>query len=504
MSKINRRDFIKSTVLISGATLLKLNKMTLASQIVNNKKPNFLFIISDQMVIDAISSYQKYYADPAYTCHWTKTPHIDNMIENSVSFIESHSANPICSPARSCLFTGRMSSETGVIENNIGIDVNVPNLGQWLEDKTIYERVYCGKWHAGGPWNVPDVYGPRIIPGFEILPNGPGDFGRFMDYGIAGAAEAYLRNHSNKNPFLLVASFMNPHDICFWGPPINEGRNRGTDFFKLGDKLPVLPPNQNYNFKEIWHDAIPTSELDAMKWRNYLYDYDRMVERIDNFVGRLLKAVHDRGDDTIVIFTSDHGDGQGRHRRIEKWHPYQDSIKVPLIVYGPKFGIKKNVVDTEHLVHGTDIVSTICDYAGIESPPNVRGYSLRSLLEGKKVSKWRDNVYIELRRTGRIIKTKQYKYVMAYKESRKSDRKTLESVFLTKDGKASEFIQGEGRRFQVEPVKMLFDIKNDPWEMNNLAENSKYKDVIAEYENILHNEWEDKLLPGHQFTRDYK
>ncbi len=504
MSKIKRRDFLKSSALIGGATLFNFKKLSIASQLIEQKKPNFLFIICDQMVIDAISIYRNYFPDLAYTCHWTNTPNIDNLIENSVSFIESHSSNPVCSPSRSCLFTGRMTVETGVIHNNIGIDINVPNLGQWLEDKTIYERVYCGKWHAGGQWNVPDVDGPRIVPGFDTLPNGPGDFGQFMDYGVAGAAEAYLRNHSNRNPFLLVASFMDPHDICFWGPPINEGRNRGWDFFNLGNKLPVLPPNQNYSFKEIWHDAIPKSELDDMKWKNYLYDYGRMVERIDNYVGRLLKAVHDRGDDTIVIFTSDHGDGQGRHRRVEKWHPYQDSIKVPLIVYGPKFGIRKNVVDTEHLVHGTDIVSTICDYAGIKPPPNARGYSLRPLVEGRKAVNWRDNVYIELQETGRIIRTKQYKYVMAYKKSKKSDQKTLESVFLTKDGKASEFIPGEGRKFQEVPVKMLFDIKNDPWETVNLAEKDGYKKIIEEHEYILRNEWENKLIPGHHFTRDYK
>ncbi len=503
MSKINRRDFIKTSAAATGTLLLPFNKLTISSINDSKKKPNFLLIICDQMVIDAISKYKNYFNHPAYACHWVETPNIDRLVENGISFLESYSANPICSPARSSFLTGRYSSETGVIHNNIGIDQNVVNIGQWLEEHTTYDRVYCGKWHAGGQWNVPDVDGPRIAPGFETLPNGPGDFGQQMDYGVCGAVEAYIRNYSKPNPFLIVAGFMNPHDIGYWAPPFS-GRLRDTDFFNFDNKLPVLPPNQNYSFKEIWDfKKMPQNMFSDLVWRNYIYDYDHLVELLDRSVGRLLDAVKARGDDTIIIFTSDHGEGLGRHRRVGKWHPYQSSVKVPFIVYGPKFGIMSNVVDSEHFICGMDLISTICDYAEIETPPNVRGKSLRPILEGKKMKKWRSNVYIELQETGRIIRTNQYKYIMAYKKSQIQNRKTLESVFLTKKGSASEFIQGEGERFQKEPVKLLFDLENDPWEMNNLTEDKRYTDVIAEHEYILRDKWENKLVPGHHFTRDF-
>ena len=465
-----------------------------ASEQTSENKPNILIVVCDQMNLDAIGAYKKHFDHKSWLCHWVDTPNLDELVHSGVSFTESHSPNPVCCAARSSMFSGRYSLETGVVINNTGIDKSVPNMGQWFEEHSNYDRVYCGKWHAGGPWNNPTVSGPRKIPGFDTIPNGPDTWGRHMDYGVSTGVEAYVRNHKGDNPFLAVAGFMDPHDICFWSPNLDNGRTRQTDFFDLGDQLPVLPPNLKYDFKEIWEGSVAFSD---MEWRNYIYDYCRMVERLDRNVGRLLRAVRDRGDDTILLFASDHGDGAGRHGRVQKWHPYDESVKVPFIVYGPKFGIRQNVVDTSSLVSGVDIMPTVCDYAGIPAPPHCRGLSLRPLLEGREVT-WRQSVFIELQEVGRVIRSNRYKYVMSYKRSPPKARKQLNESYLTHDGKPSMFLTG--KRLKRVGQAMLFDMLNDPWEMQNLIEDTKYQTVIDEHEQML-ADFEATLIPGKEFTR---
>jgi hypothetical protein len=155
------------------------------------RKPNILIIISDQQGIDTMAAYKEHFKHEAYLGHWLKTPNFDRMVAGGYSFLESHSTNPVCCPARSSLFTGRYSSETGVTYNNIGIDQQVPNMGEWFEQNSNYNRVYCGKWHAGGQWNYPDVEGDRKIPGFETIPVGVSGTGDFNDFQVAGALKGF-------------------------------------------------------------------------------------------------------------------------------------------------------------------------------------------------------------------------------------------------------------------------------------------------------------------------
>jgi len=493
---MDRRRLIKTSGVVAAASALPAVVGAQAAQA--GKTPNILIAICDQMVLDAISAYRRHFDHKAYLCHWVDTPNLDELVANGVSFTESHSPNPVCCPARASIFTGRYAMETGVIYNNVGIDRKLPNMGQWFETHSDYDRVYCGKWHAGGPWNNPTIGGGRKIPGFDTLPNGPDIWGRDMDYGVSSSVEAYVRNHADDKPFLAVAGFMDPHDICFWGANLGSGQSRKTDFFRLEGDLPVLPPNRTYQFDEIWRQP---SGLSDMQWQNYIYDYCRMVERLDRNVGRLLRAVRDRGDDTVIIFTADHGDGVARHSRISKWHPYEESVKVPLIVYGPKFGIRRNVLDTTHLVTGIDIMTTVCDYAGIKPPPKSRGRSLRPLLEGTP-TEWRTSVFIELRRVGRVIRTAQYKYVMSYQAAPGPSSAAKSKAYVSRrDGKPSEFLQGEGNRLKRVNKAMLFDMKDDPWETRNLAGDPRFRAVIARHEAILRDDYEAHIVPGHEFIR---
>jgi arylsulfatase A-like enzyme len=500
---MNRREFIGTSAVVAATAALKRSTALGKNASSAQKRPNIVLVIADQMNIDAISAYRDVFKDEAYGAHHIETPNLDWLIENGVSFKESHSTDPVCCPARASLFTGRMSCETGVFYNNIGIAENIPNLGQWLEQHTGYSRYYCGKWHAGGAWNCPTVDGARKIPGFETIPTDDSGVGRVLDYQVAASLEAFIRNHDSDKPYLLVGGFLNPHDCCFWNPHLGKNMvTSGTDYFELGKKLPPLPPNQDVNNR----GGIPEEQWTEMHWKNYIYDYLRQIETLDKNLGRIVSALRDRDDDTVLIFTADHGDECGRHRRISKWQPFQASVMVPLIVYGPKAGIRKGVIDAEHLVSGVDLFPTICDFAGIEPTELCRGESLRPILTNVPAA-WRAYLYYSYQHTGRVIRSKKYKYVMKYafsnqKSKKPGDGKADHPFIDDITGQPAAFIPGQGDRCRREAGRtMLFDMEDDDWEMNNLAGNPEFASVIAEHEAEL-KKWEDRLEINNRFDRN--
>jgi len=400
------------------------------------KRPNLLLILCDQLGLDAIA---------AHGCPDVRTPNLDRLIRRGTTFIESHSTNPVCSPARSSIMTGRMPVETGVITNGRPIHASRPNLGQWLRPQG-YQTVYCGKWHLPGSYQA-------AIDGFTVLPAGAGQ-GDLLDTAVSNACAAWITNRPRSKPYLMVASFLQPHDICYWG---NARANRmppdlGLPFERLRDRLPALPPN---------HTAEPEAPAALAKrvvrtysedmWRYYLYLYARMVEMLDADVGRLLDAVETAGEleNTVIAFTADHGDGRARHLHVSKWYPYEEAVKVPMIVSGPG-RVREGHRDTAHLVSGLDIMPTLCDYAGAAPPEGCKGSSLRPLLEGRPTP-WRNVVVSEWQRSGRVLRTRDYKYAV----------------------------------FEGDPVEMLFDMRADPWETKNLAKDPALAPVLVEHRRRL-------------------
>ncbi len=482
--RINRREFLTTGAGAACGAGLAACQPSASDRRASARKPNILFIITDQQNIDTIAAHRSRFRHPAHGANWVHTPNLDRLARRGVSFVESHSANPVCSPERSCLLTGRMASETGVITNNLGISPRTPNLGQWFSDNSDYQTFYCGKWHL-------TEYYPSLgsLPGFQVLPLGGTPCGDYNDFAVSAATEAFLREYRQDQPFLFVAAYMNPHDICYWTPPLGGAvLTAGQDYFHLGDRLPVLPPNQDYEFPDPRDQRV--REWGALHWRNYAYDYYRMIEKIDNDVGRLLDAVDDRGDDTLVVFTSDHGEGLGRHRRVQKWHPFDESVKVPLVVSCPG-RVAEDRIDAEHLVNGVDIMPTLCDVAGIPAPPDCRGRSLLPLLTAATPTEWPESIYMEFQRTGRIVRTPRYKYVKFFRASEESLR-----PFLGRDGRPAPFDPARLDDFQAEETVFLFDMKDDPWETRNLALESQYSATVAAHEKLLRDDWLLRLRPN--------
>lgn len=446
---VSRRDFIKQASLAAGGLLAAgkgaLDTMAQAkpeAPTIAGKRPNVLFICTDQQNIDAIS---------ASGLPWLHTPNLDRLTQRGVTFSESHSTNPVCSPGRSSLFTGRMTTETGVVTNDRYIHESVPNMGQWLRQGG-YDTYYCGKWH------LPDGY-PAEIEGFEVIPVGGGQ-GDLVDVVVSRQCEAFLHNRTSQTPFLFVASLMQPHDICYWAIKNKAVVPVVPRYEDLAGPLPDLPANHaSRPVAPKYADQGAYAGFNEYQWRYYRYIYYRQVEMVDYEVGRILDALEDSGqaDNTIVIFTSDHGEGCGHHKHVQKWHPYDESVKVPLLISCP--GQVLESVTDDHLVSGIDLMSTICDYAGIAQPQYCQGESLRPILEGRALQK-REFVVSEVQVCGRVLRTEDYKYV----------------------------------NFKGDPIEQLFDMKADPGETNNLYAEAKYADILTDHRKLL-DDWEASLNP---------
>jgi len=448
---ISRRDFIKLSggavaVLANGV----LSENVLAAGTSTKPKPkNILTIITDQQHIDTIA---------AGGCHHVRTPALDRLKKRGVSFTESYSSNPLCSPARSSIFTGRTSSEAGVYVNGRPIRADIPNLGQWFAQETDYETVYAGKWHLPRSFTYD-------VPGFTVLNTGIGGFGYLCDTVTSRACEGFLRNRSRTRPFLMVASFLQPHDICEW-LRLNTKEPDQLRYRELADRLPELPLNFHFDKNEPAALSQTRQARDPFQgnwsrrqWRYYLWSYYRHIEFVDAEIGRILQAVEDSGysKDTLIVLTADHGEGLAHHQMVRKNTLYDEAARVPLLFSWPGH-IPENTTNTTHLASGLDIVPTLCDYAGIKTPKSMRGVSLRPILEGRSVP-GHEFVITEVNANkARMVRTQRYKYV-TYKD---------------------------------DSVEQLFDMKHDPGETRNLATNSRHASVLAEHRKLLRS-WERRL-----------
>ena len=190
-------------------------------------KPNIVFVHVDQMSYDAMSVRGN--TD-------VHTPHLDRIAAEGTSFLLAHSANPVCCPARSSWYTGRMSSEHGVVRNAKPILDDLPDLGRWMQPRG-YDCFYTGKWH------VPHR---KVGDSFRMLPAGH-HYGELGDAAVATAACGFLQHYSGSRPFFLNAGFLNPHDCCYLS---FSPQNPATKFQVAGalrEELPPLPPNFDPN-----------------------------------------------------------------------------------------------------------------------------------------------------------------------------------------------------------------------------------------------------------------
>ncbi len=390
------------------------------------------------------------------------TPAMDALAANGVRFTRAYAAQPLCTPSRVSIFTGRMPHETGFSINASAGDAersaSLLMMGKIFSDAG-YKTGYVGKWH------LPVPVGRKQQHGFDFVENtGSGDY---TDAATPARCAQFIKENAG-NPFLLVASFLNPHDICEWA----RGDDLKMDLLPYPPDVALCPPlpanwripsSEPEMVREQQHSnarTYPSLNWSASQWRRYRWAYNRLVEKVDNYIGMVTGSIkkYKLEENTIIIFTSDHGDGYAAHQWNQKQVLYEESAKVPFIISKP--GQWKARTDSRLVCNGTDIIPTICDFAGIAVPSELKGLSVARIIRQPQAP-WRDTLVIEtefadndrsLGIKGRAVLTANMKYIVY-------DR-----------GKLRE---------------QLFDLDKDPGEMNNLAVQKAYAGRLKELRSYL-------------------
>ncbi len=437
-------------------------------------KPNILYIFTDQQSATMMSCAGN---------RNLKTPAMDSLARRGVRFERAYCSNPVCLPSRFSMITGRMPSYAGFRSNEwqaetdgIPDDLFRHGIGELFKDAG-YDALYGGKVHLPG-------FNPDKL-GFDILTYDERD-------GLAQAASSQILEHDQQRPWLMYLSLINPHDICFMAieddtkhqefdledlkkklnltdeaiEVFSQGPRLKNTLLEDGEKLatdqlPALPPNHQPQQDE--PEAIQTlldqrpfrrnarENYDERRWRLHRWLYCRLTEIVDRQIQQILDAVEQSGqmDNTVIIFTSDHGDHDSSHKLEHKTALYEEACRIPLIVADPKCGCS-GTVNTRHLVsNGLDLIPTLCDYAGIRHPDSsLTGSSIRPLVEGQLPPDWRENLLIESE-FGTAIVTEQYKYV--------------------------QYFEGQSRR-------QLYDLDLDPGETRNHLNDQMHAGVLPYFQ----------------------
>lgn len=465
---------MKSAKLLTLAALLLAPLAELpAAESPKTNRPNILFVMTDQQTVSALSCAGNPYV---------KTPSLDQLAARGVRFTQSYAANPLCVPSRASIFSSRMPHELGIYGNTMDAVLEtkgVPTMGE-LFQAAGYETAYAGKWHVHDAFPAYNKKGGKI-PGFTVLPQAGKDPRQGdkkseekapqCDPYAADAAIKFLQQ-SHAKPFFLTLSLLNPHDICEFSSFEGFKKMLPAD----STQLPPLRTNVHDLEKlpsELQNDRKNHGNWTDIQWRQYLWVYYQLVESSDKLIGQVLAALDQAGlsSNTVVVFTSDHGEMMGSHGLVTKEKLYEEAVAVPLIIALP--GVTPGV-DKKKLVSGLDLMPTFLDYAGIDAPKSLEGQSLRPLVEGK-VAVWREFVAAEtMEPEARMIRTARYKYIC--------------------------FGAGENR-------EQFFDEEKDAGELHNLINNAELASEVARHRALL-KEWmestKDIFGKGPKFLSEVK
>jgi arylsulfatase A-like enzyme len=353
-------------------------------QLRNHEPKNILFIFTDQM--------HRY----ALGCMGTpdiKTPNLDQLAKDGVLFRSAYSTCPLCTPFRINLFTGMYSHQTNTYRNNLIIPPKVVSLAAKF-NQAGYETSYVGKWHIGATGNKPI---PKEIRG---------DFTHFIGYQCYNEFnhntcfydEQNQEHRFNKHrtevttdlaierlekikdrPFFMCVAYQAPHYPVQPLPQYDE-MYKGVKIQRRPNTKEIDPYTKTHSPPgPLKAEECPDYQRYGKNLDEYLRLYYAMVTQIDANVGRLLQKVDDWGlrKNSLIIFTSDHGDMQGAHGLKNKQLPYEESAGIPLIVQAPG-GSKKIVTDV--CVSTVDFHVTCLDFAGISPTPDLPGRSFAPFL----------------------------------------------------------------------------------------------------------------------------
>ncbi len=423
------------------------------------KSPNVIVFFTDQQRWDTSGLH----GNPLNI-----TPNFDRLAKDGTHIDQSITCQPVCGPARSCLQTGLYATQTGVWKNFIPLDPELPTLANHFKENG-YQTGYIGKWHLGTttgavPKNERGGYDYWLAANLLefvsdsydcILYDNDDQEVKLPGYRVDAMTDAAIRYiddaYKKDDPFFLFVSYLEPHH-----------QNHLDDY----------PPPEGY--REEYTGKWTPPDLQALGGSSgqHLGGYYGMVKRLDEALGRIQDTLISLGadKDTIILFTSDHGCHFKTRNSEYKRSCHESSVRVPTMFSGPGFeggGCRKEVVSL------VDLVPTLLDSCGIEIPDTMAGRSLMPRLRGEN-EPWAQEAFIQISESeiGRAIRTSRWKYSVTAKdpESGASAEQDLYVEAPGMDGKAAPCAGVYGEAF-------LYDLKSDPYELQNLIEYASHEQV---------------------------
>jgi len=480
VNKHTRRDFLKRLGYMTGsAAALSIFPIgRIFGQTTEKKRPNIIFIMTDDHASHAMSCYGS---------KINKTPNLDRIANEGMRFNNSFCTNSICAPCRAVILTGKYSHINGVIDNRKKFDGSQQTFPKLLQ-KTGYKTAMIGKWHLKTDptgfdyWNILPGQGAYYNPAMKEM----GQKRKYTGYTtniITDHALKWLKSLKPDEPFCLMYHHKAPHRRWEPGPKhltmyddvtIPEPENLFDDYSNRGRaakeqdmsiektmtpndlKLTPAPKNLTPEQKILWDSAYgPKNEAfkkanlhgkDLIRWKyqRYIKDYLRCVASVDDNVGRVLDYLDESGltGNTVVFYTSDQGFYLGDHGWFDKRFMYEESLRMPLLVRYPK-EIKAGSV-SDDIVLNLDFGATFLDYAGVPIPIDMQGESFRKVLQGNTPGDWRKSMYYHYYEYPAVhsvkrhygVRTERYKLIHFYHDidewelyDLKKDPKEMKNVF---------------------------------------------------------------------------
>ena len=416
-----------------------------------DKKPNFLFVYTDDQRFDAVGVVQREQGERA-RFPWFTTPNMDRLASEGMRFRNAFVTLSLCAPSRAAFLTGRYNHLNGVANNHTPFPDNSVTYASLLR-AAGYKTAYIGKWHMGGQ------RGQR--PGFDYSASFIGQ-GRYVDCDVEingkptpttgwiddvsnSFAIEFIKQNRDK-PFAVIVGYKACH-----GPttPPERAKDRFAD-----EKARPVP---NLNVRAIYRsedDEATGNPKKAPKADGQInLNYFRCISAADDNLGQLLKALDELGiaENTVVVFTSDNGYYNGEHRLGDKRSAYEESLRVPMLVRYPKLVAKGSTSDA--MVLNIDIAPTFLELAGVTAPKEMQGRSWAPLLAGKKAD-WRQSFLAEYFYEQNFVGTP-----------------TLVALRTTD----AKLVKYPGHDEWTE----LFDLTKDPYEIKNLANDPTHKSLLT-------------------------
>lgn len=441
-----KRNQNKSFLPVVAASLMVTNAMAQT-----DKRPNILYIMSDDHAYQAISAYG------SDVSRFAPTPNIDRIAREGMRFDRSFVENSLSSPSRACLITGLYSHQNGQQQLLEGIDSTRTFFSELLQ-QVGYQTAMMGKWHllcrpkGFDRYHVLNDQGTYFNPVFMSETSG-GKYIREEGYAtdlITDHAIDFLEHRDTSRPFCLMVHHKAPHRSWFpdvkhlgmydnvdfplpetlWDDYSTRGSAAHTQKMQIDRDMELaldlkvdslgrpidrfnstiaeygrLNPEQRAAYEKYFgvryerfqHDSLTGRDLVVWKYQTYLRDYLSVIHSVDENVGRLLKYLDEHGlaENTIVVYASDQGFYMGEHGWFDKRFMYEESMRTPLVIRYPR-EIRAGSVSSE-MVQNIDYAPTFLEYAGVKQPKEMTGCSLRKLFKhtannSKKIH-WRKSLY---------------------------------------------------------------------------------------------------------------